>query len=209
MNENVLVISADEQVSAAVTDGGYRVTVCRDVNEIPNKCAAELVLADGDICGTEYVERLGERLCVPIMLIVSAENIGAETADDFIIKPINAKELPARIGALLRRRSKRVFDEITIGELRLNNAAHRCTIGGKDVLLTPMEFRILWYLCERRGRVVTSKELFENVWGEEYLDSSGTVMPHIARIRSKLNEPPRRPRYLKTVWGVGYKVDND
>lgn len=208
MNERMLVISKDERVSAAVSECGYRVTLCRDPDEALNRSGAELVLADRELCGTEDVKRLGERLDAPIILIVSAEDMsGAELADDFVLKPLIPNELSVRIGTLLRR-SRRCSDEIVIGDIRLDNAAHCCTVGGKDVLLTPLEFRILWYLCERRGRVVTSKELFENVWGEEYLGSSGTVMPHIARIRSKLNEPPHSPRYLKTIWGVGYKVDD-
>lgn len=224
----VLIISADERVSAAVEDGGFAAALCRSAGEA-HGAGADILLADDECIGAEDAARLGERLRVPVIPIVAADNIGEwETAaDDFIIKPLNAAELAVRISALLRRyrRDREEFqlresgsdsseknnaefpETITIGGLSLDSAAHRCTVNGKDVRLTPLEFKILWYLCERRGRVVTSKELFENVWGEEYLDSSGTVMPHIARIRSKLREPSRSPRYLKTVWGVGYKIE--
>ena len=99
--------------------------------------------------------------------------------------------------------------EIVIGGLRVNSLTHKCYLDNEEIKLTPLEFRILWYLCNQRGRVVPGKELFEAVWGEKYLDSAGTVMPHIARLRKKLREPPKAPRYLKTVWGVGYTVDSN
>lgn len=222
----VLIISADERISAAVEGGGFAAVLCRSAEEAQGAGGADILLADDEYIGADDAARLGERLGVPVIPIASANNIrDAKTAaDDFVIKPLNSAELPVRIAALLRRNRdnrsresdadspKKTLAEfpetITIGELSLDSAAHRCTVNGRDVRLTPLEFKILWYLCERRGRVVTSKELFENVWGEEYLDSSGTVMPHIARIRSKLREPSRSPRYLKTVWGVGYKIED-
>lgn len=97
--------------------------------------------------------------------------------------------------------------EIVIDGLYINSLTHKCRVDGEEIKLTPLEFSILWYLCVRRGRVVPGEELFEAVWGEKYLDSAGTVMPHIARLRKKLHEPPKEPRYVKTVWGVGYTVD--
>ena len=78
---------------------------------------------------------------------------------------------------------------------------------GKEVQLTPLEFSILWYLCERQGVVVPSEELFEAVWAEKYLKNNNTVMAHIGRLREKLNEPARNPRFIKTVWGVGYTIE--
>ena len=98
--------------------------------------------------------------------------------------------------------------EIVIDGLYINSLTHKCRVDGEEIKLTPLEFSILWYLCVRRGRVVPGEELFEAVWGEKYLDSAGTVMPHIARIRKKLHEPPKDPKYVKTVWGVGYTIDN-
>ena len=89
----------------------------------------------------------------------------------------------------------------------MDKDAHHCSLNGQEVVLTPIEFNILWYLCERQGSVVSSEELFEAVWGEKYLDNNNTVMAHIARIREKLKEPARRPKYIKTVWGVGYTIE--
>lgn len=97
--------------------------------------------------------------------------------------------------------------EIVIGGLYINSLTHKCRVDEEEIKLTPLEFNILWYLCVRRGRVVPGEELFEAVWGEKYLNSAGTIMPHIARLRKKLHEPPKKPKYVKTVWGVGYTVD--
>ena len=79
----------------------------------------------------------------------------------------------------------------------------------EKINLTKTEFEILWILCENRGKVVKSDELFEKVWKEKYLDSNNTVMVHIRRIREKLNEDTKHPKFIKTVWGVGYKIENE
>ena len=80
-------------------------------------------------------------------------------------------------------------------------------LNGKDLALTPIEFDILWYLAAHQGQVVPSEELFEKVWKEAYFESNNTVMAHIARLRSKMGDQPRRPKYIKTVWGIGYTID--
>ena len=98
-------------------------------------------------------------------------------------------------------------DEIDIRGLSISQARHRCTLNGQELKLTPLEFRILWTLCRRRGSVVSSEELFESAWGEKYLDNNNTVMAHIARLREKMHEPARRPKFIKTVWGVGYTIE--
>ena len=100
--------------------------------------------------------------------------------------------------------SREVYE---IGGLVIDNERHECTLYGKPIALTPIEFKILWTLCENDGKVVSSEQLFETVWGEEYLDSNNTVMVHIRRLREKLGERPRNPKYIKTVWGVGYKIE--
>lgn len=80
-------------------------------------------------------------------------------------------------------------------------------LNGEILTLTPIEFEILWYLCNKRGAVVSSEELFETVWGEKYFDNNNTVMTHIARLREKMKESARRPKYIKTIWGVGYTIE--
>jgi two-component system response regulator VanR len=136
-------------------------------------------------------------------------------ADDYITKPFNPLELTARVKAQLRRYTQyndaaKMADDsevIDINGLVINHATHECKLYDEVLTLTPIEFNILWMLCQRRGQVISAEELFETIWGEKYLDRNNTVMVHIRRLREKLHEPSREPRFIKTVWGVGYKVE--
>ena len=89
----------------------------------------------------------------------------------------------------------------------MNKNTHKCIFNGEELFLTPTEFEILWILCAEPGQVVSSEEIFEKVWKEKYYEGNKTVMVHIRHIRDKMNEPLGKPRYVKTVWGVGYKVE--
>lgn len=135
-------------------------------------------------------------------------------ADDYITKPFNPLEMVSRVKAQLRRftlyngngrqKNSKIYDG---GGLIVNHETHECTLYERAVNLSPTEFNILWLLCQNAGKVVSTEDIFEKVWGEKYLDSNNTVMVHIRRIREKLNEPPRNPKFIKTVWGVGYKIE--
>lgn len=135
-------------------------------------------------------------------------------ADDYITKPFNPLEMVSRVKAQLRRftlyngngrqENSKIYDG---GGLIVNYETHECTLYERAVNLSPTEFNILWLLCQNAGKVVSTEDIFEKVWGEKYLDSNNTVMVHIRRIREKLNEPPRNPKFIKTVWGVGYKIE--
>ncbi len=168
--------------------------------------------------GFELCRRIRESYVFPVIMLTARvedmDKIKGLTlgADDYITKPFNPLELAARVKTQLRRytRYDRVGangEEIDIRGLHISKTNHKCTLNGKEVQLTPIEFSILWYLSSRQGQVVSSEELFEAVWGEKYLDSNNTVMAHIARLREKLGEPARKPRFIKTVWGVGYTVE--
>ena len=136
-------------------------------------------------------------------------------ADDYITKPFNPLELVARVKTQLRRCNRydraaapaQEPEELEVNGLVISKAAHRCTVYGREAALTPLEFSILWYLCSMRGRVVASEELFSAVWGEKYWESNNTVMSHIARLREKLGDTGRKPKFIKTVWGVGYTIE--
>lgn len=91
--------------------------------------------------------------------------------------------------------------------LQINKTTHKCFLYGKELQLTPIEFSILWYLCEHQGRVVPSEELFEAVWGEKYLNNNNTVMAHIGRLREKIGESAKKPKFIRNVWGVGYIIE--
>ena len=128
-------------------------------------------------------------------------------------KPFNPLELVARVKTQLRRYTtynvaaesrKQIHDFAGLYICRDNR---KCSLYGRELALTPLEFDILWYLCEHKGTVVSSEVLFEAVWGEKYLDNNNTVMAHIARLREKMGEPSRKPRFIKTVWGVGYTIE--
>ena len=186
----------------------------------------DIVLLDimmPDMDGFTLCRHIREEHFYPIiMLTAKVEDMDKITgltlgADDYITKPFNPLELVARVKTQLRRYTRynnstgvvenKQTEEYDICSLHIEKESHLCTLNGKELSLTPIELSILWYLCERRGKVVSSEELFEAVWGEKYLDNNNTVMAHIARLREKLNEPARKPRFVKTVWGVGYKIE--
>ena len=174
-----------------------------------------------DIDGFSLCKKIREEHFFPIiMLTAKVEDVDKITgltmgADDYITKPFNPLELVARVRTQLRRYTRynraeknlEEEEEKNIRGLYISKSSHKCLLNGKEVTLTPMEFDILWYLCEHCGKVVSSEELFEAVWKEKYMDSNNTVMTHIARIREKMGEPARKPKYIKTVWGVGYTIE--
>lgn len=173
-----------------------------------------------DINGFTLCRQIREKYFFPIiMLTAKVEDVDKITgltlgADDYMTKPFNPLELMARVKTQLRRyqrynieRDTPKTEEYEIRGLYICKEKHECTLNGERLNLTPIEFDILWYLCGHQGKVVSSEKLFEEVWKEKYLDNNNTVMAHIVRLREKMHEPPRRPRYIKTVWGVGYKVE--
>ena len=174
-----------------------------------------------DIDGFTICQKIREKYFYPVIMLTAkvedADKILGLTlgADDYILKPFNPLEVLARVKTQLRRYTKYNQVETVIEEkeeydirgLVINKTTHESTLFGEKIELTPIEFSILWYLCDNRGKVVSSEELFEEVWGEKYYDSNNTVMAHIGRLREKLHEPPRKPKFVKTVWGVGYKVE--
>lgn len=135
-------------------------------------------------------------------------------ADDYMTKPFNPLELVARVKSQLRRYTRlntpRVerADEIELDGLLINTATHEVKIDGKEVRLTPREFDILELLARNKGIVFSVEKIYERIWKEDFLESENTVMVHIRKIREKIEENPRKPQYIKTVWGVGYKIES-
>ena len=134
-------------------------------------------------------------------------------ADDYVTKPFRPMEVVARVKAQLRRTTRydqpqgRREDTYTKNGMVLNVKAHECYVDGNLLNLTPTEFSILQILYEHRGEVVSAEELFHGIWKDEYFEkSTNTITTHIRHLREKMNDT-EQPRYIKTVWGVGYKIE--
>ena len=173
-----------------------------------------------DVDGFTLCQKIREDHLFPILMLTAKvedmDKIMGLTlgADDYITKPFNPLELVARVKTQLRRYTRynpgsgaEPAQEFDIRGLQISKQSHKCFLYGEELALTPLEFSILWYLCSRQGQVVSSEELFEAAWGEKYMDSNNTVMSHIARLREKMHENSRRPKFIKTVWGVGYTIE--
>lgn len=174
-----------------------------------------------DINGFSICQQIREKHNFPvIMLTAKDEEVDKITgltlgADDYITKPFRPLEMVARVKAQLRRFTKynaagpaQEENSIVISGLVLNKDRHECLLNERPLSLTPTEFSILWLLAANRGRVVSSEELFQEVWGEKYYtNSNNTVMVHIRHLRAKMHDNAERPKYIKTVWGVGYKIE--
>jgi DNA-binding response OmpR family regulator len=169
------------------------------------------------IDGIEVMERLRERPGSPIAVILltargeeSDRLVGLRNgADDYVVKPFSPAELVARVEAVLRRTAPPVADEdvppIVHGPLRVEPASRRVVLDGKDVALTMREFDLLAFFAANPGRVFSRDQLMEAVWGEPWFDDTSTVTVHVRRLRAKLGDDPAEPRFIETVWGVGYR----
>ncbi len=231
MEERILVVDDEREIADLLElylkNDGY--TVCKfhngaDALECIENTDIALAILDvmlPDIDGFQICRKIREKYYFPVIMLTekieSGDKIMGLTlgADDYITKPFNSLEVVARVKTQLRRyrkynqpaNSAEEQNEYDIRGLVINNDSHKCTLFGKELQLTPIEFSILWYLCENRGRVVSSEELFEAVWKEKYFNSNNTVMAHIGRLREKMHEPARNPKFIKTVWGVGYEIE--
>lgn len=168
------------------------------------------------IDGIEVMERLQERPGAPIAVILLTAR-GEESdrlvglrhgADDYVVKPFSPAELVARVEAVLRRTAPpRPEDQppIVHGPLRIEPAARRVFLDGEELMLTMREFDLLAFFAENPGRVYSRDQLMEAVWGEPFFDDTSTVTVHVRRLRAKLDDDPAEPRFIETVWGVGYR----
>ncbi|MGL4912285.1 MAG: response regulator transcription factor [Romboutsia sp.] len=169
--------------------------------------------------GLSTTLKIREEKNIPIILVSAKSQdtdkiIGLNMgADDYITKPFNPLELVARVKSHLRRYvslgnyREEAKDELRNGELVLNNISKEVSVDGQLVKLTPIEYKILELLLRNQGRVLSSKQVYENVWEEPGYNCDRTVAVHIRRIREKTEINPKEPKYIKVVWGVGYKID--
>lgn len=223
----VLVVDDDSEIRDVIhvylRNEGYRVIEAADGLEalgVIKATSVQLVILD------VMMPRMdGISACIKIrgisdapiiMLSAKEEDIDKITglttgADDYMTKPFNPLELVARVKAQLRRQSLIGKEElnslILIKDLVIDKAKHTVTLKGNNISLTPLEFSILELLASRPGQVFSSNKIYESVWREPYGNSDNTVMVHIRNLREKIEASPREPQYIKTVWGVGYKID--
>jgi two-component system response regulator VanR len=231
MSVNILVVDDEQSIADLIEvylkNEGFKIYKFYN-GEDALRCVEseqlELAILDvmlPDIDGFTICQKIREKHNFPvIMLTAKEEEIDKITgltlgADDYITKPFRPLELVARVKAQLRRFTKYNSAEpnqeehlITFSGLVLDMDTHECTLNEKKLALTPTEFSILWVLCSNRGRVVSSDELFHEVWGDKYFtNSNNTVMVHIRHLREKMHDSAEHPKYIKTVWGVGYKIE--
>ena len=231
MNEKILIVDDEKEIAdlleVYLQNDGYTVykfyngeDALQSIEQtVPDLAVLDVMLPGVD--GFSLCRKIREHYYFPIIMLTAkiedSDKIMGLTigADDYITKPFNPLEVAARVKTQLRRCQKynqpvdrsSEKNEYDIRGLLINRESHKCFLFGEELSLTPIEFSILWYLCEHQGKVVPSEELFEAVWKEKYLNSNNTVMAHIGRLREKMNEPAKRPKFIKTVWGVGYEIE--
>lgn len=229
--ETILIVDDEKEIRDLVEiylkNDGYNTIKASDGQEALKtleKNHVDLIILDvmmPKLDGIEACMKIREERNTPIiMLSAKSEDMdkifGLTTgADDYLTKPFNPLELLARVKSQLRRYiklnnnviQKKKDNVIEIEDLTINIETHQIDINGKEIKLTPIEFDILALLAENRGKVFSIENIYESVWNESFIQSDNTVMVHIRKIREKLEENPRKPKYIKTVWGVGYKIE--
>ena len=230
MAERIVIVDDEKEIADVIElylkNEGYEVfkfyngmdtLACLEKQEV-DLAILDVMLPDVD--GFTILQKIREVHKFPVIMLTAKseyiDNITGLTlgADDYIAKPFNPLELIARVKAQLRRftqyneERRPAENVIDFAGLVLNKDTHECIYNEKELVLTPIEFNILWILCENRGQVISSEKLFEQVWGEKYFkNSNNTVMVHIRHLREKMSDTTGRTDFIKTVWGVGYKIE--
>lgn len=230
MSNKILVLDDEKEIAEVIAlylkNDGYQVILAhtgRQALELVESEQPDLALLDvmlPDMDGFRVLQKIRENHRFPVIMLTAkteyTDKITGLTlgADDYIAKPFNPLELVARVKAQLRRYTKyndskkRQDNVIDFAGLVMNRDTHECTYNERELVLTPIEFDILWLLCENRGKVISSEQLFEQIWKEKYFkNSNNTVMVHIRHLREKMGDGRRKSEFIKTVWGVGYKVE--
>ena len=229
---NILIVDDEQEIADLVeiylVSDGYKVfkaNNAQDGLDILDKEDIHLVLLDimmPGMSGLEMCKKIRETNNIPIIMISAKSTdldkiLGLGTgADDYVAKPFNPLEVSARVKSQLRRYTQlnpnsnvheNVKNEISIRGLTINKDNHKVTVYEEEVKLTPIEFDILYLLASNPGKVFSTDEIFEKVWNEKVYEANNTVMVHIRRLRGKMKEDERQDKIITTVWGVGYKFE--
>lgn len=229
--ETILIVDDEKEIRNLIAiylkNEGFHVLEAGDGEQGLNllkKHKVHLIVLDimmPKIDGIEMCMKVREIAEMPIIMLSAKSQdmdkiVGLTLgADDYVTKPFNPLELIARIKSQLRRYIKMSRhdtmneNEIEIGDMRINIATHEVIVNNEKVKLTPREFSILELLARNQGMVMSAEQIYEKVWKEEAIQSENTVMVHIRKIRERVETNPRNPQYIKTVWGVGYKIEKD
>lgn len=234
-NERILIVDDEKEIRDLVDiylkGEGYETLKAENGEEALNlleKEKVDLIILDimmPKVNGIEACLKIREEREMPIiMLSAKSEDmdkiLGLNTgADDYLTKPFNPLELVARVKSQLRRYKKfnktsneenaviTLENTLEVEDITINLETHEVFKDGEEIKLTPTEFDILVLLAENRGKVFSIENIYNSVWKQEFMQSDNTVMVHIRKVREKIEEDPRKPKYIKTVWGVGYKID--
>ena len=228
-NQRILVVDDEPQVREVLKmyleRDGLRVSTASDGSAALaafNEQPPDLVLLDlmlPQIDGLEVFRRIRAKHATPIiMLTARGEEIdrvlGLELgADDYIVKPFSPREVVARVKNVLRRatgaREESGGQVVEVGELRIDPRTREVVVTGRAVELTSKEFDLLYFLAMSPGQVFTRAQLLDKVWGYEFFGDASTVTVHVRRLREKIEANPTEPRFVTTVWGVGYKFEKE
>ncbi len=230
MNEDILVADDEKEIADLVAlyleNEGYQVVKSYDgiqAMEIVESRQFDLALLDimmPGASGLDICRKIRENHNYPIiMLTAKGEEVDKITgltmgADDYITKPFLPLELVARVKAQLRRYKRyntgmQQEDLLEVSGLTVNVKTHECFLNERPLSLTPTEFSILRILCQRKGQVVSAEELFHLIWEDEYYTKNNTITVHIRHLREKMGDSFEHPKYIKTVWGCGYKIESE